>query len=186
VLENHDVTRLPMRYGSLRAARAGLLLLLALPGAAFLYQGQELGLPEVDVPDEARQDPIFFRSAGKRVGRDGCRVPLPWTRETPSVEPWLPQPEAWGDFSVEAQEGVPGSTLELTRAALAARPRAGDLRWLDAPRGALLFERGEMICAVNVSATSLDLPPGDLVLASEPDVTTALPPDTAAWIRRTS
>ncbi|MHB1244461.1 MAG: alpha-amylase family glycosyl hydrolase [Gaiellaceae bacterium] len=186
VLENHDVTRLPTRYGSLRAARAGLLFLLALPGAAFLYAGQELGLPEADVPDEARQDPIFFRSEGKRIGRDGCRVPLPWTREPPPVEPWLPQPGGWGELSVEVQAGDPGSTLELTRVALAHRPRGGGLLWLDAPEGALLFERGEMICAVNVSAPSLDLPAGELVVASEQDVTTALSPDTAAWIRRTT
>ena len=186
VLENHDVPRLPTRYGSLRAARAGLLLLLALPGAAFLYAGQELGLPDVDLPDGARQDPIFFRSGGKRIGRDGCRVPLPWTRARPDAEPWLPQPDGWGGLSAEAQEADAGSTLELTRAALARRPRDGELRWLDAPDGALLFERGEMICAVNVSAPAFGLPAGELALASEPDVTTTLPPDTAAWIRRTT
>ena len=190
VLENHDVPRLPTRYGSPRAARAGLLLLLALPGAAFLYAGQELGLEEVALPDEARQDPIFSRSGGKRPGRDGCRVPLPWTREAPGFgftngEPWLPQPAGWGERSVEAQRDDPASTFELTRAALVHRPLGGDLAWLESPPGTLVFERREMICAVNVSAPSLDLPDGELVLASEPGATTTLTPNTAAWLRRT-
>ena len=105
VLESHDVTRLVTRYGGgsegVRRARAAALLLLALPGAAYLYEGQELGLAEVELPDELRQDPIFLRSEGLRVGRDGCRVPVPWTREPPhfgftSGKPWLPLPEGWG------------------------------------------------------------------------------------------
>ena len=191
VLENHDVPRLPTRYGSLRAARAGLLLLLALPGAAFLYAGQELGLEEVSLPDEARRDPIFRRSGGKRLGRDGCRVPLPWTSDAPGLgfstaEPWLPQPASWGELSVETQRDDPASTLELARAALANRPRGGDLAWLESAPGTLVFARDEMICAVNVSAPSFDLPDGVLALASEPGITTALPANTAAWIRRST
>ena len=188
VLENHDVQRLPTRYGSLRAARAGLLLLLALPGAAFLYAGQELGLGEVDLPDEARQDPILFRSRGARVGRDGCRVPLPWTRDLgfTTGEPWLPQPPEWGELSVEAQQGDPASTLELARAAIAARPRGGDLAWRESPAGTLAFERDGMICLVNVDGDPLELPEGDLVLASDPAVTATLPPNTSAWLRRTT
>jgi alpha-glucosidase len=184
VLENHDVPRLPTRYGSARAARAGLLLLLALPGAAFLYAGQELGLEEVELPDEARQDPIFHRTGGQRAGRDGCRVPLPWTRERPAAQPWLPQPEGWGELSVEAQQDDPASTLELTRGALARRPRGGELAWVESPAGTLVFERGAIICAVNVSAPALELPPGELVLASEPGIATTLPAAAAAWIRR--
>ena len=188
VLENHDVQRLPTRYGSLRAARAGLLLLLALPGAAFLYAGQELGLEEVDLPDAARRDPIFFRSGGERVGRDGCRVPLPWTRDLgfTTGEPWLPQPPDWGELSVEAQQGDPASTLELARSALAARPRGGEFAWRESPNGTLAFDRGEMICLVNVDGDPLELPEGELVLASDPAVTTTLPPNTSAWLRRTT
>src|SRR5207247_9003692 len=94
VLENHDIARVATRFGA-REARAAALLLLALPGPVFLYQGQELGLPEVDLPDEVRQDPISFRSRGERKGRDGARVPLPWTREPPA-RAWLAQPDARG------------------------------------------------------------------------------------------
>ena len=93
VLENHDVTRIVTRFGP-REARAAALLLLALPGPVFLYQGQELGLEEVDLPDEVRQDPIFKRSGGERKGRDGCRVPLPWTTAAPRAS-WLPAPASW-------------------------------------------------------------------------------------------
>ena len=191
VLENHDVTRLPTRYGSVRAARAAALLLLALPGPVFLYAGQELGLEEVELPDELRQDPVFFRTNGERKGRDGCRVPIPWTREPPSFgftagTPWLPQPEAWGALSVAAQEGDPRSTLELYRAAIARRPRGGRIVWRESPTGTLAFERGEMICVVNVDAPALELPDGELLLASDRGVTTTLPPDTAAWLRRTT
>ncbi|HUH14732.1 MAG TPA: alpha-amylase family glycosyl hydrolase [Gaiellaceae bacterium] len=188
VLENHDVARLATRYGSLRGARAGALLLLALPGAAFLYAGQELGLDEVELPDEARRDPIFLRTNGERLGRDGCRVPLPWSGDAPPFgfttgEPWLPQPAGWSGFTVEAQAGDPASTLALYRAALAARPRGGALAWRESPPGTLVFERDGLLCLVNVSAPSLDLPEGELVLASEPDVTAVLPPETAAWLR---
>src|SRR5204862_101932 len=120
VLENHDVPRVATRFG-VREARAAALLLLALPGPVFLYQGQEPGLPEVELPDEARQDPIFLRSRGERKGRDGARVPLPWTREAPARS-WLPQPAGWGVLSVEAQERDEDSALSLYRRALAARP----------------------------------------------------------------
>jgi alpha-glucosidase len=98
------------------------LLILALPGSAYLYQGEELGLPEVfDLPARTRQDPIFARTAGAQLGRDGCRVPLPWSRTAPAVravgpdgsQPWLPQPAAWADLSVAAQLGDPDSTLSL-------------------------------------------------------------------------
>ena len=112
VLENHDVTRLPSRYGSLDRARAAALLLLALPGPVFLYQGQELGLEEVDLPDEARQDPIFRRTNGARKGRDGCRVPMPWEGAAPPFgftggTPWLPIPAAWAEKTVERQDARP-------------------------------------------------------------------------------
>ncbi|MCX5179671.1 alpha-amylase family glycosyl hydrolase [Streptomyces virginiae] len=131
VLSNHDVVRHVTRYGGgvrgLARARAAALLMLALPGSAYVYQGEELGLPEVvDLPDEVRQDPAFLRTAGQDGLRDGCRVPLPWS----GVEPpygfgpagsWLPQPAGWGDLSVAAQTGDPHSTLELYRAALELR-----------------------------------------------------------------
>ena len=180
VLENHDVTRLVTRFGA-REARAAALLLLALPGPLFLYQGQELGLEEIDLPDELRQDPIFFRTRGERKGRDGCRVPLPWTRELPGRS-WLPQPAHWSGLSVEAQLEDEESMLALYTAALRARP-AGAFRWLDSPAGTLVFARDDLVCAVNVDAESLPLPGGEVVVASEPGFTEQLPPSSAAWVR---
>jgi alpha-glucosidase len=190
VLENHDVTRMPTRYGGgeegRRRARAAALLLLALPGPVFLYQGQELGLEEVDLPDDARQDPVFFRTGGERKGRDGCRVPLPWTAHGPgfgftSGEPWLPMPADWGPESVAAQTAEPASTLELYRSALANRP-SGRFEWVESPTGTLAFRREELLCLVNVDAPRLELPDGELVLASE-SVTGELRTGAAAWVR---
>ena len=189
VLESHDVTRLPTRYGGgdegRRRARAAALLLLALPGAAFLYQGQELGLEEVELPDELRQDPIFFRTGGARLGRDGCRVPIPWTREPPAFgfsdgRPWLPQPASFGSASVEAEREDDGSTLALVRAAIARRPR-GAFAWRESPPGTLVFARDGVTCAVNVDGAPLPLRDGDLLLASEP-VGSTLPAGAAAWV----
>jgi alpha-glucosidase len=193
VFENHDVTRLPTRYGGgevgRRRARAALLLLFGLPGTSFTYEGQELGLEEVDVPEAARQDPIFFRTNGGRIGRDGCRVPIPWGTEAPAFgfsdgEPWLPMPQGWGSASVEAQTGEPGSTLELYRAAIRLRPRGDDFAWRESPKGTMIFDRGDLTCIVNFDGAELELPEGELVLASEPGITTTLPPDTAAWVRK--
>ncbi len=131
VLSNHDVVRHVTRYGGgargLARARAAALLMLALPGSAYVYQGEELGLPEVaDLPDRVRQDPAFLRTAGQDGLRDGCRVPLPWSgAKAPygfgPAGSWLPQPAGWGDLSVAAQTGDPHSTLELYRAALELR-----------------------------------------------------------------
>ena len=202
VLENHDVPRLTTRYGGgaegERRARAAALLLLALPGTVFLYQGQELGLEEVDLPDELRQDPVFFRSDGERKGRDGCRVPIPWSREDEGFgfstgTPWLPMPRAWAEKSVEAQREDAGSFLGLYRKALAQRSQSRALRegafaWRQDPPGTLAFERthGEetIFCAVNVSARTLDLPAGEILLESVPALDGRLPPNTAAWVRR--
>jgi alpha-glucosidase len=181
VLENHDVTRIVTRFGP-REARAAALLLLALPGPVFLYQGQELGLEEVDLPDEVREDPVFTRSGGVRKGRDGCRVPLPWTRRLPQRS-WLPQPSSWAERSVEAQLDDESSVLGLYRRALGSRPHGG-FTWLEAPRGALLFDRAGTVCAVNVEAEPFPLPAGRLVLASEPGIEHELPRGAAAWIRR--
>ena len=129
-----------------RRARAAVLLMLALPGSAYLYQGEELGLEEVlDLPDELLQDPAWLRSGHTIRGRDGCRVPLPWSDGAspfgfgPSgSEPWLPQPAGWGELSVAAQTGDPGSMLELYRSALRLRRehpgfRSEGMTWLDAP-----------------------------------------------------
>ena len=197
VLENHDVTRVPTRLGGgelgRRRARAMLLLMLALPGAAFLYQGQELGLEEVDLPDEARRDPVVRRTGGARTGRDGCRVPLPWDAGRglgfTTGTPWLPQPPGWEALSVEAQAGDEGSVLSLVRRALTVRrepPFRGALRWHESPPRTLVFERSAegrtIVCALNVDGEPLGIPDGELLVGSETGLEGALPPATAAWV----
>jgi alpha-glucosidase len=181
VLENHDVTRIVTRFGA-REARAAALLLLALPGPVFLYQGQELGLAEVELPDELREDPVFRQSGGERKGRDGCRVALPWQREL-AARSWLPQPAAWSELSVEAQTGDPRSVLELYRSAITQRPNGG-FAWRDAPEGVLAFDREALTCLVNVSGRDVPLE-GDVVLASEA-VSDTLPRGAAAWLREST
>jgi alpha-glucosidase len=150
-----------------------------------------------DLPAEARQDPVFFQSEGKVPGRDGCRVPIPWTVDPPSygfspggAEPWLPQPGTFAELSVEKQEGDADSTLEFYRRALASRRELVrsipyTLEWLDSPEGALFFTRGPLICAINCGMGSVRLPEHDaVVLASGPLRRGLLPPDTAVWLRR--
>lgn len=201
VLSNHDVVRHRTRYGTtdpkvgLVRAKAALLAMLALPGSVYLYQGEELGLPEVeDLPPEARQDPVFARSNGKIPGRDGCRVPLPWTTGSSSfgfspdgVAPWLPQPAVFAELSAERQSGDPESTLEFYRRALSCRRDLGrsipyTLEWLPSPAGALFFARGPLTCAINCGPDPVRLPPHKTVLlASGPLDGDLLPPGTAAW-----
>ncbi|MFD6890159.1 glycoside hydrolase family 13 protein [Streptomyces sp. NPDC059957] len=201
VLSNHDVVRHVTRYGGgaegLARARAAALLMLALPGSAYVYQGEELGLPEVvDLPDSARQDPAFARGAGQDGLRDGCRVPIPWSgTEAPygfgEGGSWLPQPAEWAGLSVAAQTGDPASTLELYRAALRLRRSqpelgAGDaVEWLQAPEGVLAFRRGDFTCTVNTTDGPVRMPaPGTVLLASGPlPDPSELPADTAVWWR---
>jgi alpha-glucosidase len=194
VVENHDVVRTPTRYGNPARARAAILAVLALPGSAYLYQGQELGLPEVDVPVAARQDPARTRAG---FSRDGCRVPLPWRSDSAGAygfspagaqPPWLPVPAGWGELSVQAQEADPGSTLHLTRRALELRrflPAEDTVRWSVQEDGLLLARRG---CGVTLAVAMGDgdarLPDGDVLLASGPLAGDGLlPRDTAAWLR---
>jgi alpha-glucosidase len=215
VLSNHDVTRHATRFANepglgtqirvagdrelgLRRARAATLLMLALPGSAYIYQGEELGLPDVvDLPDEVRQDPAYFRGAGQDGFRDGCRVPIPWTRAGSSYGfgsggSWLPQPTEWAELSVEAQTGVPGSTLELYRSALAVRREqpglgAGDaVEWLKSTEGVLAFRRGEFVCVANTTGEAVRIPAYGRVLVASGEVTVAddeakLPGDTTVW-----
>jgi alpha-glucosidase len=179
-----------------RRARAAALLMLALPGGAYVYQGEELGLWEVeDLPDEVLQDPIFMRSGGRERGRDGCRVPLPWSGDAPPFgfgpegsTPWLPQPAAWRRHTARAEASDPESMLALYRAALRIRrehvaPAGERFDWLDAPHGVLAFARGSRLrCAVNLSADAFPLPiGGEVLLASAAPSENALPPDAAAW-----
>ncbi|WP_371615591.1 glycoside hydrolase family 13 protein [Streptomyces sp. NBC_00454] len=202
VLSNHDVVRHVTRYGGgaqgLARARAAALLMLALPGSAYVYQGEELGLPEVvDLPDGVRQDPAFARGEGQDGLRDGCRVPIPWSgHEAPygfgDGGSWLPQPAEWAGLSVAAQTGDPASTLELYRTALRLRrshPELGAgeaVEWLEGPEipeGVLAFRRGDFICTVNTTDQPVGLPaPGTVLLSSGPLADPSLlPADTAVW-----
>ncbi|MDF3287909.1 glycoside hydrolase family 13 protein [Streptomyces silvisoli] len=221
VLSNHDVTRTVTRYGRVdtgfdfatkahgtptdlalgtRRARAAALLTLALPGSVYLYQGEELGLPEVeDIPADRRQDPMYLRTGGADPGRDGCRVPLPWSGTVPpygfsppgsAAEPWLPQPTDWAARTVTAQQGDPASMLELYRVALRLRraePGLGDgpMRWLPGPGEVLAFQRGpDFTCLVNLSGEPVPLPDHtEVLLASSPLSDGMLPTDTAIWLR---
>ena len=196
VVENHDVVRTPTRYGTGARARAALLAVLALPGAAYLYQGQELGLPEADVPPEQRLDPAWSRAG---TSRDGCRVPMPWKRDPAgafgfsppgSAPPWLPVPPGWGEHSVEASPPV----LTLCRDAVRLRNRllAGGVlrsddtvRWAVHDGGLLVAVRGEALTlAVAMGDRPVPPPPGRVVLTSGPLTADGhLPPDTAAWLR---
>ena len=177
-----------------RRARAAALLQLALPGAAYVYNGDELGMPEVDLPDEVLQDPIWERSGHTERGRDACRVPLPWSGDQPpygfssTADTWLPMPAGWGPLTAGAQDGDPDSMLSLYRAALALRrtsPAFGgdDVAWLPAPDGCLAFRRpGGLVCLVNLSTVPVPLPEGQVLLASEPVVGGHVPADGAVWL----
>ncbi|WP_420311337.1 glycoside hydrolase family 13 protein [Streptomyces sp. YS-B37] len=217
VLSNHDVVRHASRLmlppgtdpntwllsnghtppvdtaAGLRRARAATLLMLALPGSSYVYQGEELGLPEVaDLPVEALQDPIWEQQGHTHKGRDGCRVPLPWTTTGPSYgfgagPAWLPQPASFAAYAVEAQDGTEGSTLELYRTALRLRRKLLDgeaLTWADSPPGVLHFARSDgWRCVTNLSGAPVALPPGELLLGSEPAAgERQLAPDTTVWL----
>jgi len=217
VLSNHDVVRHATRYGlpndlawrrwisdgptsaldrevGSRRARAAALVTLALPGSTYIYQGEELGLHEVaDLPTDVLQDPVWERSGQTERGRDGCRVPIPWTEEGPSFgfgadAAWLPQPTSFGAQSVEAQDRDPNSMLTLYRAAIALRRSRfpGDLHLTFVEMGTdiLAWMRGDDILVVaNMSPSAVAIPPnGDVLLASAPTLNGMLPPDAAAWI----
>lgn len=217
VLSNHDVIRhatrlaltaeLPQGEGlgpdsiarpvpelGLRRARAATTVMLALPGSAYLYQGEELGLPEViDIPDDQRQDPTWFRTNHEKYGRDGCRVPIPWEAAAPAYgfnttgESWLPQPAEWARFARDVETGDPNSTLSLYRQLLAARRAHGlasaAFAWLDGfGEDVLAFRVGDVTVVANVGATPVALPAGRVIVASEPLSGADLPADTAVWL----
>ncbi|MFF1818327.1 glycoside hydrolase family 13 protein [Kribbella sp. NPDC058245] len=216
VLSNHDTIRHRTRYGralqdalagagvvptdlalGLRRARAAALLELALPGGAYIYQGDELGLPEVeDLPEEVLDDPVWERSGHTARGRDGCRVPIPWAGTEPPYgfgpgtgQPWLPQPADWAALTAEAQTGDPDSHLALYKAALSIRrthPDLGEgrLTWdADSPADVLSFTRGAFRCVTNLGTAPATLPPyKELLLTSAPLIDNTLPTDATAWL----
>ncbi|MER3390796.1 MAG: glycoside hydrolase family 13 protein [Microcella sp.] len=218
VLSNHDVVRHASRLGlapysagpvsgigpsspekpdaalGLHRARAATALMLALPGSAYLYQGEELGLPEViELDDDYRQDPSFHRTAGEVYGRDGCRVPIPWEPDAPAFgfnttgESWLPQPETFAQFAHSAQAGVEGSTLELYRRALALRAEygfgLGALTWLEGyGDDVIAFRNGDVTVIANLGDAPVEVPAGEVVLASDPLDAGSIPRDTTVWV----
>jgi alpha-glucosidase len=224
-LNNHDTQRIVTRLGRLNAndpaaftgsnlvytdapidlelgrrrARAAIALAAALPGALYVFQGEELGLEEyLDMPDDAREDPLFFRTNGKERGRDGCRIPLPWTDDATTsygfspakVEPWLPQPPHWGDSSVATEIDDAGSMLHLYRTLLTHRPMlSGDLLWVEiADPNCLAFKRNGVLVVANVGSATVELPAElvagrSVILATRPDTTSQrLPSDTCVWL----
>jgi alpha-glucosidase len=223
VLSNHDITRHVTRHGrsqtqrgldplhevglhhsdlaiGTRRARAAILLELALPGGVYLYQGEELGLPEVeDLPDAVLADPVWMRSGHTDRGRDGCRVPIPWTQHGPSFgfgphAPWLPQPVNWGRLSCQAQEADRASMLWLYRDALRIRrvlefgangdEASGPLEWLELGDDVVAFRRRQrFICVVNTGSAPVALPAGTILISSLPTpLAGALPTDAAIWL----
>lgn len=201
-LERHgDEKEFNIVRGTQRA-RAGALLMLALPGGAYIYQGEELALPEArEIPENRLTDPRWSLSEYTDRGRDGCRVPLPWKKDPSGAfgfsnkfelspdDAWLPQSASWGAFSVEAQDGDPASTLTMYRKALAIRHQEaglgdGPMTWIEAGPSVVAFSRpGNFACYVNFGAPC-DLPLGsDLLLSSGPLDGNTLPTDTAVWLR---
>jgi alpha-glucosidase len=197
-LSNHDVDREVTRYGGgsvgLARAWAMALVMLALPGAVFIYNGEELGLANVELPEEALRDPVWERSGHTRRGRDGCRVPMPWEGDTPpfgfstNSDTWLPIPAEWAALTVQKQLDAPGSTLSFFRRAIELRRGRREfvgstLEWLDSPCDALVFRvAGGLVCALNAGRRAMALPDGELLLASGALVDGKLPPNTAAWL----
>lgn len=188
------LTEVELERGTMRS-RAALLMSLALPGSFYLYAGGELGLPEVlDIADDHRDDPVWHRTAGATTGRDGCRVPLPWTEDgatfgfNSGAKTWLPQPQGWGRWSVECQERDAHSCLAFTRAAIAARHAAqfvGTTTDVTARDGVLTFTRDtadgvRMCCTINMGEHTVPLPSGELIIASVP-LADALPPNVCVW-----
>ncbi len=198
-LSNHDVPRPVTRYGGgtvgTDRARAMLLVELALPGAAYLYNGEELGLPGVEVPDDKLQDPTWKRSAHTQRGRDTSRLPMPWEGEDPPFgftqgqSTWLPAPAEYADLTVERQLDDPQSTLNLVRAAIELRqthPAFGgtEISWYGAPVDCFAFRRdgGGLVCALNAGDTPIALPPGSVLLTSAALVDGELPANACAWL----
>jgi len=216
VLSNHDVLRHVSRLGlrepgssheglgaadeqpdnvvGLRRARAATLMMLALPGSAYLYQGEELGLPDhTTLPDDVRQDPAWFRSDFTKPGRDGCRVPMPWTADAPGLgfsptgRTWLPQPDSYRDAAADRQVDVAGSTWSMYRDALALRRSLGlgrgEVEWIDAGASVVAFDNGPVRVLTNVLGAPVDLPEGYRVLLSSHALPgRVLPTDATVWL----
>lgn len=177
----------------LARAKAATLLMLALPGSSYLYQGEELGLPDVtDIPTDQMQDPQWFRGEGKFKSRDGCRVPLPWSATGPSFGfgpggSHLPQPDWYKEYAVSIQDGQPGSTLELYRTALAMRRKlvqGEKLSWRPSAPGTLWFEReAGWSSFTNFTDDVVELPVGQIMLSTAEIVGNKVPANSTVWLK---
>ena len=223
MLSNHDVVRHASRLGlaepgsrpngighgdeqpdealGLQRARCASLLMLGLPGSAYLYQGEELGLPDhTSLDDDLRQDPAFFRTGGAERGRDGCRVPLPWAAAedgfgfSPTGVTWLPQPAEWASYALDAQRGVAGSTYETYRSALQLRRESGlgsgGMEWLHGlGDDVIAFVNRDVLVVANLGPEPVGLPAGAEVLLASIDPAVAadgsvlVPSDATVWAR---
>jgi alpha-glucosidase len=204
-LSNHDSPRVTSRLGGgdegLRRARGLALIAHALPGSVYVYQGEELGLADVDLPDEVRQDPVFFRTHGEQKGRDAARVPIPWAGDEPpygfgtNADTWLPMPAGWADVTVAAEDADPSSTLWQYRTMLRLRHELpelieGDVR-VEQPRTGVVVVRRDahFACVVNMSAAAVVSPvSGQVLVASDRSVgeiygSLRLPASTGVWLR---
>jgi alpha-glucosidase len=222
VFSNHDVIRHVTRFGmangvpqgdgigpnseqpdeavGLRKGRAATAFMLGLPGGAYLYQGEELGLPEhTTLEGKYREDPTWFRTKGERVGRDGCRVPLPWESganesngfSTKAGNGWLPQPEAYKRYARDLQVGQPGSTLELYKSLLKIRKAhdlgAGNFAW--APEfeneNSLAYVNKGILVLANFDGHPVTLPAGEILVTTQHDlrVEGELEHDQTVWIK---
>ncbi len=219
VLSNHDIIRHATRMGGvvgrptasdgigpndpqpdrelgLKRARGATLFTLGLPGSTYLYQGEELGLPEhTTIAPEFRQDPTFFRTGGKRVGRDGCRVPLPWESGAGSAngfnqtgKAWIPQPEIYAEYSRDRQEGIPGSTLELYKHALKLRKELGlghgSFDWVTeyTNETTLGYLNNGILVIHNFGREPIALPQGNLIASSQYGDTLVIEADQTVWL----
>ena len=220
VLSNHDIIRHATRMGGvvgrptasdgigpndpqpdrelgLRRARGATLFTLGLPGSTYLYQGEELGLPEhTTIAPEFRQDPTFFRTGGKRVGRDGCRVPLPWESGVgaangfnQSGKAWIPQPEVYAEYSRDQQEGVAGSTLEMYKHALRLRKELGlghgSFDWVPeyTNETTLGYLNQGVLVIHNFGRESIEMPAGEVIASSQNGASVGIEPDQTVWLQ---
>jgi alpha-glucosidase len=172
-------------------------MMLALPGGAYIYQGEELGLPEhTTIDGNFRQDPTYFRTKGERVGRDGCRVPIPWEADAPAFgfsptgESWLPQPDLYKSYARDLQEGVQGSTLELYKSLLAHRKNLGlglgDLKWVEkyCSDNSLGYQNGNVLVIANFEGAPIELPAGEVLVSTQSDISAkVLQKNQAVWIK---
>jgi alpha-glucosidase len=201
-LSNHDSPRVASRIGE-QQSRALSLFVFGLPGSTYVFAGQELGLPDGVIPDESRQDPIYFRTQGAQKGRDGARVPLPWSGDNApfgftSATPWLPMQDSWKELTVDKQAADPKSSLNLYRNALSLRAEHlvnnGDIEWLESPvhgsmnQSLLAYRRGDISIFMNLGDLAVEVEiTGKVLIVSAGipdgrDGKITIPPVSTLWV----